>query len=489
MKVAKFGGTSLADAGQILKICAIVKADPDRRIIVVSAPGKRNPADTKVTDLLIACAEAMLAHGAAEQELGVVVQRFAEIQKEIGLPASVTRELEDDLRQRLAGGRAHHGKYLDSLKAAGEDHCAKLVAAAFRQQGLDAHYVSPCDAGLLLSSEFGNARVLPESYARLAALRHRPGVTIFPGFFGCTAAGEVATFPRGGSDITGAILAAAVKADVYENFTDVDSVYACDPRIVPEAPAITLLTYREMRELAYAGFSVFHDEAIVPVVQAHVPICIKNTNRPAAPGTLISPERPYAAGAVVGVASADGFSTIFVSKYLMNREVGFGRRLLQILEEEHLPYEHVPSGIDSTSVILRRKLFTPVKAARVVARIRSELTPDDIEIEHGLALLMIVGEGMRYTVGLAAKATRALADAGVNIEMLNQGASEISIMFGVKEADRKPAVRALYRAFFSPEDQGAELADGLQDAGGAVRTKRPESSAVESAAGTLEERA
>lgn len=448
MKVVKFGGTSVADAGQILKTYDLVKADPERRIIVVSAPGKRNKTDTKVTDLLIACADAMLKHGAAEKELAAVVQRFAEIQRKLGVPENVTRVIEADLRQRLASDRKQRGKFMDCLKAAGEDNCAKLVAAAFRQKGLDAHYISPREAGLLLSSEFGNAQVLEKSYAKLAELRNRPGVTIFPGFFGYTESGEVATFPRGGSDITGAILAAAVKADVYENFTDVDSVYAFDPHIVPEAPAITLLTYREMRELAYAGFGVFHDEAIGPAVHANVPICIKNTNRPDAPGTMVVPERPYSAGGVVGVASADGFSTIFVGKYLMNREVGFGRKVLQILEEEGLPYEHAPSGIDNMSVILRSKVFTPGKEARVVTRLRAELAADDIEIEHGLALLMMVGEGMRYTVGLAAKATHALAAAGVNIEMMNQGASEISIMFGVKEADRKKAVHALFKAFF-----------------------------------------
>ena len=226
MKVAKFGGTSVADAAQILKIFEIVKADPDRRIIVVSAPGKRNKTDTKVTDLLIACAEARLKHGVAEKELAAVVERFAEIRKELGVPESITCEIEADLRQRLAGDRKHHGKFMDCMKAAGEDNCAKLVAAAFQQKGMDAHYVSPREAGLLLSSEFGNAQVLKQSYAKLADLRKRPGVTVFPGFFGYTESGEVATFPRGGSDITGAILAAAVKADVYENFTDVDSVYA-----------------------------------------------------------------------------------------------------------------------------------------------------------------------------------------------------------------------------------------------------------------------
>ncbi|MFH0878363.1 MAG: aspartate kinase [Lentisphaerota bacterium] len=451
MKVAKFGGTSLADASQILKVYEIATADPDRRIIIVSAPGKRSKTDIKVTDLLIACAEAMLNRGEAQAELAAVVQRFAEIQKALDMPDSVVKEIEADLAARLKSDRIHAAQFMDCLKAAGEDNCARLVAAAFQKKGLDAHYVNPRDAGLLLSSEHGNAQVLEESYPKMAAfLKRQPGITIFPGFFGYTREGTVATFPRGGSDITGAIVAAAVKADLYENFTDVDSVYAMDPNIVPEAPAISLLTYREMRELSYAGFGVFHEEAILPAVKANIPICIKNTNRPSAPGTLVVPERTYSGGGVVGVASADGFSTIYVSKYLMNREVGFGRRLLQIVEEEGVSYEHTPSGIDNTSVIVRSKALTPEKETRLMERISKELNTDDVEVEHGLALIMIVGEGMRYTVGIAAKATRAFADAGANIEMMNQGSSEISMMFGVKEVDRKKAVKALYHAFFQP---------------------------------------
>jgi aspartate kinase len=449
LKVAKFGGSSLADATQIMKVCAIAKMDPERRIIVVSAPGKRHSKDTKVTDLLIACAEAKLAGKNAEPELKAIVERYEGIQREAGAPEEVTRQIEQDLRGRLASDTAHRGRFMDLMKAAGEDNSARLVAEIFRRNGVDAHYVSPKEAGLLLSDDFGNAMVLDECYAKLAALRTAPGVTIFPGFFGYTKSGAVATFPRGGSDITGAILAAAVKADLYENFTDVDSVFAVDPRLVPDARAIELLTYREMRELAYAGFGVFHDEAIVPAVKAGIPICVRNTNHPDAPGTRIVPSRPYQGGTVLGIASSDGFCAVYVDKYLMNREVGFGRRLLQILENEGLSYEHAPSGIDNTSVILREKDFTPECEARMLARIRAELAPDNIDIDRGLALVMIVGEGMHYTVGVAARATKALAEAGVNIEMLNQGSSEISMMFGVKAMDRKKAVQALYNAFFT----------------------------------------
>lgn len=449
LKVAKFGGTSMADGGQIMKVFQIIQADPGRRIVVVSAPGKRHKDDTKVTDMLIACAEARLAGHTAEKELLAIVTRYDDIRKETGIANAVIREIEADLRSRISGDTSHRGRFLDCLKAAGEDNSARIVAEIFRKNGLNARYVDPKAAGMLLSEEFGNAMVLPESYDRLAALRDQPGVLIFPGFFGYTQSGAVATFPRGGSDITGAILASAVKADIYENFTDVDSVFAVDPRIVPEAQAITLLTYREMRELSYAGFGVFHDEAVSPVVHARIPINVRNTNHPEAPGTMIVPERNYKSAEVVGIASSDGFCTIFVDKYMMNREIGFGRRLLQVLEEEKLSFEHTPSGIDNLSVILKEKDFTDEREKHVVERVTRELGADNVEVERGLALVMIVGEGMHYTVGMASRATAALAAAGVNIEMMNQGSSEISMMFGVKTPDRKKAVKALYQAFFS----------------------------------------
>ncbi len=445
MKVVKFGGSSVASAGQILKIVDIIKADPQRRIVVVSAPGKRHAGDIKVTDLLIALARAVLAGGAYEKEIKAVVDRYAEIQQELDLAPDIVKTIDADLRSRIENRSANNAQFMDTIKAAGEDNNARIIARVFKKRGIEARYVDPRDAGMLLSDDFGNAQVLAESYEHLAKLKAEKQIIIFPGFFGYTKKGEVATFPRGGSDITGAILAAAVQADVYENFTDVDSVFAVDPRISPDAPPIERLTYREMRELAYAGFGVFHDEAIIPAVLAKVPICIKNTNRPEAPGTLVVPERTCKHGEVIGIASAQGFSTIYLSKYMMNREMGFGRRLLQILEDERLSFEHAPSGIDNMSVIIRSEQLTPRMEEHLINRIKKELEPEDVTIEHDLSLIMIVGEGMRYAVGIAARACATLAEAGVNLEMINQGSSEISIMFGVKEVDRKQAVQALRR--------------------------------------------
>lgn len=448
MKVVKFGGSSVANAEQISKVIDIVAADPDRRIVVVSAPGKRHGGDAKVTDLLIALANAVLSGSDFETALQLVVERYAEIQRDLELPESVVSAIEADLRGRIAGRGGNPLQFMDTMKAAGEDNNAKVIAEAFVKAGHAARYVNPGEAGMLLSDEFGNAEVLPESFENLATLKNDSEIIVFPGFFGTTRSGEVATFPRGGSDITGAILAAAVKADVYENFTDVDSVYAMDPRIMPDAPAIELMTYHEMRELSYAGFGVFHDEAIIPAVRANIPICIKNTNRPEAPGTMVVPKRDFHQGEVVGISSADGFCAIYIDKYMMNREIGFGRRLLQILEEEEISYEHTPSGIDNLSIILESSELVAQKEKILIERIKSELKPDNVMVEHGLSMLMVVGEGMHYTVGMVARAAKALSDAGVNIEMLNQGASEISMMFAVKEVDRKKAVEALGRAFF-----------------------------------------
>ena len=448
MRVVKFGGSSVANAKQISKIVDIVTADSERRIVVVSAPGKRHGDDTKVTDLLISLANTVIADADHEAALHEVVGRYAEIQQELELPEEVIVAIEQDLRGRIAGRGESELQFMDAMKASGEDNNAKVIAEAFKKKGHASRYVNPGDAGMLLSDEFGNAEVLPDTYKNLAALSDASDIIIFPGFFGSTKSGEVATFPRGGSDITGAILAAAVNAEVYENFTDVDSVYAMDPRIMPTAPAIDLMTYREMRELSYAGFGVFHDEAIIPAVQAQIPICIKNTNRPELPGTLIVPERKYEQAEVVGISSADGFCAIYIDKYMMNREIGFGRRLLQILEEEDISFEHTPSGIDNLSVILQSSELGADKEKTVLKRIETELKPDNVTIEHGLSLLMVVGEGMHYAVGMASRATNALGEAGVNIEMINQGASEISMMFAVKEPDRKKAVHALGTAFF-----------------------------------------
>ncbi len=453
MKVCKFGGSSLADATQLNKVIDIVLADPARRIVVVSAPGKRNSKDTKVTDLLIALAKTALEGKDTAAALKAVVDRYAEIAATLKLGDAIVKTISDDLEFRLSQvSRLESSEFLDLLKAAGEDNNAKLVAAAFKGRGKRARYASPKDTGMILEGNFGDATLNPESYAKLAkAFSNFEGIVIYPGFFGYTKDGKVATFPRGGSDITGSILAAAVRADVYENFTDVDSVYPCDPRIVEEVKdgeGIPTMTYREMRELAYAGFGVFNDDAVIPAVKARIPINIRNTNHPSEPGTMIQQSRRVVPGTVVGIASADGFCNIVVEKYLMNREVGFGRRLLQVLEKEGISYEHMPSGVDSQCVVIKEQFLPKEKEQRIVHAIKDELSPDFVTVERGLTMVMIVGEGMCYTPGMLAKACLALASAGISLSMVNQGSSEVSFMLAIRSQDRDVAVKALYKAFF-----------------------------------------
>jgi aspartate kinase len=449
MKVCKFGGTSLASAEQMKKVANVVKADNERKIVVVSAPGKRFKEDIKVTDLLISLADIALSNQDVTEPLRLVVERYEQIASGLKLSNEIVAIIQADLEGRLAAKVENGQEFIDLIKASGEDNNAKLFAFYLKSMGLNAHYIDPKKAGLLVSKEYGNAQVLPEAYDNLYELRKKEGILIFPGFFGYTHDGTLVTFSRGGSDITGSIVAAGVEAELYENFTDVDSVYAANPNVVENPVDIKDLTYREMRELSYAGFSVFHDEALIPAFRKGIPVCIKNTNNPAARGTMVVNKRDYLVNPVVGIASDSGFSTIYVRKYLMNREVGFGRHLLEILEDEGLSYEHMPSGIDDTSVIVRDVQLTPEIEARIISRIEKELEVDDVHIEHGFAMVMIVGEGMHKMVGISAKATAALARGGVNIHMINQGSSEVSMVFGVKSEEADKAVRELYNDFFA----------------------------------------
>ena len=453
MKVCKFGGSSLANAAQLNKVIDIVLADPARRIVVVSAPGKRHGGDTKVTDLLIALAETALKGENTDRAFGEVVERYAQMAQELNLGEEIVRTIEMDLHDRIAQvATLAKDEFMDLLKAAGEDNNAKLVAVAFEARGKKARYASPKDTGMILKGSFGDATLDPESYARLArAFSNFDGIVIYPGFFGYTREGKVATFPRGGSDITGSILAAAVCAAVYENFTDVDSVYPCDPRIVAEVKdgeGIPTMTYREMRELSYAGFGVFNDDAVIPAVKARIPINIRNTNHPSEPGTMIQQSRRVVPGTVVGIASADGFCNIVVEKYLMNRQIGFGRRLLQILEKNGISYEHMPSGVDSQCVVVKGQYLPKERDRKIINEIKAQLEPDFVTIERDLTMVMVVGEGMCYTPGMLAKACLALASAGISMSRVNQGSSEVSFMLAIRTQDRDAAVRALYKAFF-----------------------------------------
>ncbi|MFS7261340.1 aspartate kinase [Carnobacterium divergens] len=449
MKVIKFGGSSLASATQLKKVFQIVKEDSQRKVVVVSAPGKRSKADVKVTDLLIDCGTKALLNEAYQPVLVKIIARYEEMAVDLNLDLAIIDEIKRDLETLALGDKSQPDYFLDAFKASGENNNAKLIAAYFNHEGLEATYVNPMEAGLFVTDEPGNAQVLPESYERLYELRKQAGVLIVPGFFGYTKEGKLITFSRGGSDITGAILANGLQAELYENFTDVDAIYAANPNVVDKPQEIETLTYKEMRELSYAGFSVFHDEALYPAFKAGVPVQIKNTNNPHAVGTRIATTREKSPGAVVGIASSPGFSSIYIEKYLMNREIGFGRKMLEILEDAGLSYEHTPSGIDDLTVILRSNQLTKSQENNLLKRLKADLKADKVVIQHNLALMMVVGEEMRCNVGTMAKASEALAEHGINIEMINQGSSEVSMMFGVQEADEDKALKALYQAFFN----------------------------------------
>lgn len=448
MIVCKFGGTSVASAEQIKKVFNIVKANPERKVIAVSAPGKRSSEDIKVTDLLIDLADAALNNGDVEQKIQTVVKRYEDITVGLGLDNTISEVIAADLYERVTGDKSNKELFIDSIKASGEDNNAKLIAAYFNLAGVPARYVSPKE-GLVVNDLPERTFALPEAYENLSKLKDSEEIVIFPGFFGYTKNGILRTFDRGGSDITGSILASAVGADLYENFTDVDCVFSANPKVVNNPAEIKEITYREMRELSYAGFSVFHDEALMPVYKQGIPVNIKNTNNPTAPGTRIVPSRTEKGRSVTGISADSGFSILYVSKYLMNREVGFGRKLLQIIEEENISYEHTPSGLDDISVIMRSNQLTPEKEERIVNRVKDELHADDANFRHGFSMIVIVGEGMRNNTGLAARATTAISSTGANIEMINQGSSEVSLVFGVNQQFEDQILKALYAEFFS----------------------------------------
>ena len=450
MKVSKFGGSSLADASQFKKVGNIIKEDKKRKFIVVSAPGKRHDLDYKITDLLIDLAEAYIRKDKYKSYYITIIDRFTRIVNELQLDETIVTDIEHHIQSIMQEDLSDEN-VINSFKSVGENSSAKILSAYLQSLGIKATYMNPKDAGIILKNDPQGAQLVEDSYDKIYKLRQHDGVIVIPGFFGYTKKGELATFSRGGSDISGAIIAAGVQADLYENFTDVDSVYSVNPSIVENPKKIKVLTYREMRELSYSGFSVFHDEALIPAFKEKIPVCIKNTNNPTAEGTMIIAEREPDTtnnNCVVGIASDSGFKSIYVSKFLMNREIGFGRKLFEILEDEDISFEHAPSGIDDMSIIVRNSQFPKEKEQVIIDRIYNELHADTVSINRDLALIMIVGEGMKETIGMAQSAANALGDAKVNIEMINQGSSEVSMMFGIKSNGIHRAIKYLYRAFF-----------------------------------------
>jgi aspartate kinase len=430
----------LADAGQFRKVQAIIKADPQRRYVVPSAPGKRKPADKKITDLLYLCHEHVRQELPFDEVFDLIAGRYLEIVADLGLKLDLGPQLEQIKKQIARGGASPQGSAPDYAASRGEYLSGLILADLLGYDFVDA-------AEVVLFDEQG--RFDPEGTQEKVSKRLAKHTrAVIPGFYGATAKGHVKTFSRGGSDISGAIVARGVGAAVYENWTDVCGLLMADPRVVDNPRNIDVITYRELRELAYMGATVLHDEAIFPVRQAGIPVNIRNTNQPEHAGTRIVREADpvqHKAG-ISGIAGRKDFTVIALEKALMNSEIGFGRRLLSCLEDHGVSYEHTPSGIDTMSVVVAD---TEVKGKleAVVADIRSRCQPDAVDIHPHMALIATVGRGMARTPGSAAKLFGALASAGINIRMIDQGSSEINIIVGVATKDFEPAVRAIYKAF------------------------------------------
>ncbi|MBQ0083758.1 MAG: aspartate kinase [Clostridiales bacterium] len=434
LKVLKFGGSSLSDAAQFKKVADIIKAEKERKYIVASAPGKRFDNDTKVTDMLLDCFDKSYETEYTEKCFAQITERFNNIIEGLGLNFS----LEEDFNYIKSSLKHHAGR--DYFASRGEYLNAKILAEYLGYPFIDA---SVCiffnEDGTLNSEKTNNI---------LGEILEKYEYAVLPGFYGSMPNGTIKTFSRGGSDITGSIVARAAKADVYENWTDVSGLLMVDPRIVENPKTVKEITYRELRELSYMGATVLHEEAIFPVKKAGIPINIRNTNAPADKGTFIVPKATTESSenVITGVAGLAGFTAIFIEKAMMNAEVGFTRRVLETLENHNLCFEHLPSGIDTMSIVLRSDAIKELKGV-ITADIVKKVEPDSITLFENLALIAVVGRGMISNRGTAAKVFTALADANINIRMIDQGSSELNIIIGVEEKDLKDAIRVIYNKF------------------------------------------
>ena len=432
-KVVKFGGSSLADAEQFRKVAEIIHADKDRRYVIPSAPGKRFSDDTKVTDMLYACYNAAGPGSDITARMNAIRDRFQDIIDGLGLTISLEEEfavIQKAFEERAGSDyAASRGEYLNG----------KIMAAYLEYAFIDAAEVICFDEDGVFDSEETN-KVLGRRLENIDR-------AVIPGLYGAMPDGRIRTFSRGGSDITGSIVARAIHADLYENWTDVSGFLMADPRIVKDPVPITTITYREMRELSYMGATVLHEDAVFPLRKEGIPINVRNTNHPEDPGTMVvesTCNKPRYT--ITGIGGKKGFASITIEKAMMNTEVGFGRRVLEVFEDVGMTFEHTPSGIDTFSVFVNQHEFEPHEQ-QIIAGLHRKVRPDMIELESDLALIAVVGRGMRRTRGTAGRIFSALAHAHVNVKMIDQGSSELNIIIGVENRDFEAAIRAIYEIF------------------------------------------
>ena len=433
VKVVKFGGSSLASAEQFKKVGNIIRAEESRRFVVPSAPGKRFSDDTKVTDMLYKCYAEAESGKNFDKQLKAIEERYDEIIKGLGLKLSLKEQFETIRKnfEAKAGTdyAASRGEYLNGI----------IMANYLGYEFIDAASVICFDA----NGEFDGEKTNKVMGDRLANVES----AVIPGFYGAMPNGDVKTFSRGGSDVTGSIVARAIKADVYENWTDVSGFLAADPRIVDNPRPIDVITYKELRELSYMGATVLHESAIFPVRKEGIPINIRNTNAPQDKGTMIvetTCNRPDCI--ITGIAGKKGFVSITIDKDMMNSEIGFGRKVLQVFEDNGISFEHMPSGIDTMTVFVHQDEFVE-KEQKVLAELHRAVNPDSIELESDLALIAVVGRSMRNNSGLAGNIFSALAKSKINIKMIDQGSSELNIIIGVRNRYFEDAIRTIYGVF------------------------------------------
>ena len=437
VKVVKFGGSSLADAKQITKAADIIKSDEKRRYVVPSAPGKRFSDDIKVTDMLYNCNSLAMENKSIDNAFGAIAERYNGIISDLGLDLSLENEFAE-IKKNIsakAGSEyaASRGEYLNGI----------VIAALLGYEFIDAATVIVFNE----DGSFNNEKTQPKLRDRLKNVER----AVIPGFYGADVNGVVRTFSRGGSDVTGSIIASAVKADVYENWTDVSGFLVADPRIVENPKAINVITYKELRELAYMGATVLHEDAIFPVRAAGIPINIKNTNVPEDPGTMIVSEvseDEFNKYTITGIAGKKGFAAINIEKAMMNSELGFCRKVLEVLERNGISIEHMPSGIDTLTLIFPYGQIEG-KEDEVIAQIRKAVAPDHIELEKGIAILAVVGRGMIRTRGTAARIFASMAHARINVKMIDQGSSELNVIIAIGESDFEEAIRKIYEMFIN----------------------------------------
>lgn len=436
-KVVKFGGSSLASARQFKKVGDIIRADKARRYVIPSAPGKRNSKDEKVTDMLYACYDAASTGGSYKKILEKIKGRYQEIIDGLDLNLNMDHEF-DTIEENFVKGigrdyAASRGEYLNGI----------VMANYLGYEFIDAAEVVFFDENGVFEADSTNK----ELSERLAHVER----AVIPGFYGSKHDGTIKTFSRGGSDVTGSIVARAIHADMYENWTDVSGFLVADPRVVPDPEVIETITYRELRELAYMGASVLHEDAIFPVRKEGIPINIRNTNKPEDKGTLIvesTCRKPRYT--ITGIAGKKGFCAINIEKAMMNAEVGFGRKVLQVFEKYNISFEHMPSGIDTMTIMVHQDEFEEYEQS-VIAGIHRQVEPDSVELESDLALIAVVGRGMKATRGTAGRIFSSLAHARINVKMIDQGSSELNIIIGVKNTDFDAAIKAIYDIFVTAE--------------------------------------